>query len=181
MVSGSGGDGAIGRMGRENGVRVLTAVIGAARPWVAGRITGHSGADRIKVDMALTVQCMAFAVDQAGLATALPQCSGAPVAGIELADVAASRFLHGAGDRPDFRRRGQQVDLVVHQHAGVQSAASVEQRLARHGQVASPIGIIWKAGKAVVAALDNVLRNSGKVESGLSGHCLRIGVSVFPR
>jgi hypothetical protein len=35
--------------------------------------------------------------------------------------------------------------------------------------------VVEKAGHSIVAALDNVLRNTGQVESWLSGHRLRIG------
>jgi hypothetical protein len=87
------------------------------------------------------------------------------VTGVELADVAGSQFLHEASDCTDFWRRGQQVKVVVHQDASAQLAASVEQCLAQQGQVTSSIGLVEKAGKAVVAAPKKFLRNTGQVES----------------
>lgn len=65
--------------------------------------------------------------------------------------------------------------MVVHQYVGVQSAACVDQRFAQQRQVALPIVVVEKAGQPIVAALDNVLRNVGQVESLLSCHHLRIG------
>lgn len=41
--------------------------------------------------------------------------------------------------------------------------------------------VVEKAPQTIVAALDDVLRNAGKVESGLSGHCLMIGAGAPPR
>lgn len=79
----------------------------------------------------MAVQHIAFTVDQAGLVAAFPQCSGAPMASIELADVAASELLHEASNCPYLWRRGQQVDMIVHEHVGVQFAAGVEQRFAQ--------------------------------------------------
>lgn len=60
----------------------------------------------------------------------------------------------------------------------MQLAAGVEQRFAQAPQVASSIRSIESAGETMVAALDNVLRNTGQVESRLSGHCLRMGVGA---
>lgn len=101
--------------------------------------------------------------------------------GVELADVAVSEFLQEARNCPDFWRRGQQVNVVVHQHAGVQLAARVEHCIPQHGELTASIGIIEKAGKSFIATLYNVLRNAEEVESWLSGHCLAIGVACFPR
>lgn len=113
-------------MRRENGLLAKAAMAGAARPREGCRIIRHAGTDGIEFDIAVAVQHIAFAVNQAGLVAAFPQCSGAPVASVELADVASSKFLHEAGDCPDLWRCGQQVDMIVHQHVGVQLAAGVE-------------------------------------------------------
>ena len=51
------------------------------------------------------------------------------MAGIELADVTVSGFLHQAADCTDGWWRYQQVNVVVHQHVGVQLAARIEQCL----------------------------------------------------
>ena len=113
-------------MRRENGLLAKAAMAGAARPRVGSRIVCHAGADGIELDIAVAVQHIAFAVDQAGLVAAFPQCSCALMTGVELADVIASEFLHEASDCTDLWRRGQQVNMVVHQHVRVQFAASVE-------------------------------------------------------
>lgn len=138
---------------------------GTARPGEACRIIGHAGTDGIEVDVAVAVQYIALTVDQTGLVAALPQCPGTPVTGVELADVAASELLHETRDCTDLWRGSQQVNMVIHQYVGVQLAARVEQGFAQQRQVTSPIVIIEKAGRAVVAALDHVLRNPGQVES----------------
>lgn len=82
-----------------------------------------------------------------------------------MADVVASDLLHEAINSRCLWRCGRQVDVIVHEHVGVQFAASVEQRLAQQRQVTSSIDLIEKAGEAVIAALDNMLRNAGQVES----------------
>lgn len=71
------------------------------------------------------------------------------MAGIELADVTASELLHEAADRTDGWRRYQQVDMVVHQHVGVQLAARIEQCLTQQREVTLPIVIVQKAWQAI--------------------------------
>ncbi len=88
---------------------------GATRPWVGGWIIRHAGTNRVEVDVTVAVRHLAFAVDQTGLVAAFPQCSGAPVTGVELSYLAAPEFLHEASDRANLWRCSQQVDMVVHQ------------------------------------------------------------------
>ena len=158
-----------------------SAMAGAAGPREGCGIVRHAGSDGIEIDIAVAVQHIAFAVDQACLVAALPQCSGTPMTDIELADVAASEFLHQASNRADVGRRDQQMNVIVHQHISVQSAACIQQRFAQQGDIALSIVLVEKAGQAVVAALDDVLRNAGQVESWLSGHAPRIASGAFRR
>lgn len=66
------------------------------------------------------------------------------MAGIELSDVAAAEILHEAGDRTDPWRCNQQMNVVVHQHTGVQLAARGWQCLTENGQITSSVGIVEK-------------------------------------
>ena len=69
---GFGGECGIGRMRRQQGIRTAAAVGRAARPWIFSRIIRHAGADRIEVNVSLTVKDIAFSVDHAGLVAAFP-------------------------------------------------------------------------------------------------------------
>jgi hypothetical protein len=62
------------------------------------------------------------------------------------------------------------MDVVVHQHIGMQRDVGVEQGFAQQMQIAPPVGVIEEAGQAIVAALDDVLRYVGKIESGQACH-----------
>jgi hypothetical protein len=96
---------------------------------------------------------------------------------VELPDVLAAEPLHHAADRARCGRRHQQVDVVVHQHIGVEQAAVGEQRLAQQLAISGAIGIVRETGQAVVAALHDVLRDAGKVESGLACHAASIAAA----
>lgn len=88
---------------------------------------------------------------------------------IELAHVLAAEPLHQLADGARDGWRGQQVDVVVHQHVGVQLEAAGQQGVAQQLPVARAVIVVEEAGQAV-AALHDVLRNAGKVDAGLSRH-----------
>ena len=115
----------------EHGFLTKTAMAGVAGPGESCWIIGHAGAGGIEIYIAVAVQHIAFAVDQASLVAAFPQRSGAPVSRVELADAAPSEFLHETRACAELRWLGQQVNMSVHEHVGVQLAAAVEQRFAQ--------------------------------------------------
>jgi len=139
----------------------------ATRPGESHGIIGHAGAYRVEVDVTAAAQRVVVAADEAGLVTTFPQGAGAPVASIELADVLTSEFLHQARHRTDLRWRDEQVDVVVHEHIGVQNDTRVEQGLAQQMQIAPPITVIEEAKQPIVAALDDVLRDVRKSSRGM--------------
>src|SRR3546814_4637045 len=67
-------------------------------------------------------------------------------------------------------RGHEEVDMIVHQDIGMQTAVRRRQRLPQELQVAQSIAIIQEAGQAVVATLHYVLRDVGQVEAGEAGH-----------
>jgi hypothetical protein len=116
---------------------------------------------------------MVFTVDEAGFVATFPQGSGTLMAGDELAGVAAAGFLHQPCDGSCSRWSHEEVGMVVHSDLGVQQAAGVLQCLAEDAQPAVAVAFLQEARLAIVATLDNVLRNAGQVEAWLSGHAAR--------
>ena len=68
----------------------------------------------------------------------------------------------------------QQVHVVVHQYPAMQAATGMVQGVGQQVQVSAPVHIVQEAGQAVGAALHDVLRDTGQVEAGLSGHALSV-------
>jgi hypothetical protein len=48
-------------------------------------------------------------------------------------------------------------------------------------EMACTVGLIEEARKAIVSALNDVLRNAGKVETQLTGHRSSVGFPSLPR
>lgn len=92
------------------------------------------------------------------------------MATVEQAHVVAQERVQETGRRALIVRRQQQMDVITHQHVRVQRAAEAQQAFAQALQVAPTILIVQKTGQPVVAALHDVLRNAGQIQSGKSCH-----------
>jgi hypothetical protein len=58
-------------------------------------------------------------------------------------------------------RYDQQVHVIGHQHIGVHVALVLQRGFAQLLAVVQVVGVIGKAGLAVITALDNMLRDAG--------------------
>ena len=101
--------------------------------------------------------------------------------GIELSDVAAPEFLHQPADIAGSGWGHQQMHMVVHQHVCVQAACGLLQHAPQQSQIAAPVMVVEKAGQPVVAALDHMLRNAWKVESGKPDYAVSWPLILPPR
>lgn len=158
-----------GVMGQAVG-RAQAKVGLAGRPWVAGGVVDDRRTHGVEFDVTQALQQVVVVGHQAGLVAAFPQRSAAAVAGIEQGHVIAPEALHQRTCCSGQWWGKQQVHVVVHQHPAMQVATGLVQGFGQQVQVGAAVRIIQKAGQAVVAALDDVLRDAGQVESGLSGH-----------
>ena len=60
--------------------------------------------------------------------------------------------------------------MIAHQDVGMERAAVSQQSRVKSLQIALPVIVVKKARQAIVAALDNVLKDAWKVRSRKSGH-----------
>lgn len=155
---------AIGRMWRQKQI-VTPAVGGAARPRIRFWVLDHAGSNGIEVDVSVATEDIVGAVDQAGLVAALPQGARASMAGVEESGVLSPQPVHHRRDGTRARWRNQQMRVIVHQDVSVQDAFRLEHGFTQQRQIAEPIRIIQKAREAIVAPLDDVLRNRGQVKA----------------
>jgi hypothetical protein len=103
-------------------------------------------------------QQVGFGLDQRGLVAAVPEGAGPPIDVVDVLHVpAADRDRHLPHALGLFRRQ-QQMDMVGHQHAGVQPAALAHQCLVQPTEVGTPVVVVEEARRAVVAALHDVQR-----------------------
>lgn len=118
----------------------------------------------------MTAQQVVVALDRAGLVAALPQCSGAAVAVVDVAHVAPAERLHDMAHLARRGRRHQQVHVVGHQHIGVHGAAGAAGDVAQLIEVPQAVDGLEETRLPVVAALDDMLRHVGQVDSQWTGH-----------
>lgn len=106
--------------------------------------------------------------------------AGAVVSLVHVAHVASAQGLHHAADAADSGRRHEQVHVVGHQYVGMDRAAFTPGDFIEIAQVASIIVGGEEARLAIVAALDHMLCDSGKIESGWARH-VDVLVQIDPR
>lgn len=165
-----GAKGGVGRVGLNQNVGLGERVAGVTGPCIVQRVGNHACADRIEFDVAVAAQKIVFTVDQAGFVASFPKCAGAPVAIVDVADIAAPEGLHDPDNHAGLRWGDQQVHMVGHQHVGMNLAATLEHDLVHFPQVAEIVAGLKETGLAVVAALYDVLGDSGKVEPWSAWH-----------
>ena len=64
----------------------------------------------------------------------------------------------------------QQVDMIAHEHVGMDRAAMAQTRVVQYVQVTSSIVVVEEARHAIVATLHDVLRNVGDVGTRQASH-----------
>ena len=112
-------------------------------------------------------------IDQAGFVAAFPKGAGAAVAVVDVAHVAPAQRLHHARRLSAGGRRHQQVDVVGHHHIGVHRTAFAQSDLVQLAEVTVMVVVGEEARLPIASTLDDVLRDPGKVESGLGWHDAR--------
>jgi hypothetical protein len=140
------------------------------RPQVVGRIGTHGCAHRVELNISIAVQQIGVAIYQGRFVASFPERSGAVVAVVDVADVSPPQRLHEAGDLSAAGRRHQQVDVIGHQYIGMHGTAFTQRDLLEILQVALAVHVSEKAGLAVIAALDHMLRDTWEVKAWPAWH-----------
>lgn len=118
----------------------------------------------------MTLQHVTVIADETRLVAAFPQGSSSAVPVVDVPHVASAERLHGAGDACRRGGRHQQMDMIGHQNIRVHHAAFTAGDLAQILQIAHVVDFREEAGTAVVAALDDVLGDTGQVDARRSWH-----------
>ena len=96
--------------------------------------------------------------------------AGALVAHIEIAHIGAAHRLHHLRQPLIGLGREQQMEMVVHDHVGMDGHLESLRMLLPQPQQALAVGIIAHDGLAVIAALNHMMRIACNGQAGLAGH-----------
>ena len=94
-----------------------------ARPGIIRRVGDHGRPDWVYLDVALAQQEIRLGLHQGGFVPAVPEGSCAPVAVVDVLHVPAPHGDNDPRNRSGACGRNQQMDVVGHQHVGVQRAS----------------------------------------------------------
>ena len=98
---------------------------------------------------------------------------------VHIANIVATKGLNQPTHPVRLLRRQQQVNMVGHQNVGVDRYAIFPAVFLELVQIDRVVLFGEETGLAVVAALDDVLRNAGQAQAGESGHCGSPSVDLF--
>ena len=149
-------------MRREHRVERAMRMRPVTRPAVIGGLLDHAGAHRVHLDMAQAGEQIVVLLTQTETETAFPQTAAAPVSPVDVLHIALAERLHDAARRARIVGAHGQMDRVGHQHIGVHATALPARMIFQPVEVVLAVVRCEKAGLAVVSALNQMQRYSGK-------------------
>ena len=134
-------------------------------PAVLGRMRYHPGPHRVQFDISAAGQQILLAIHGRRLEAAFPQGAAAPIGVVEMPHIAPADRLHPLAEAVRRRGRGQDVDVVGHQHIGMNGAAGFLRRIAQAVEIKAVIRVGRKCDAPIIAALNQVVRQVRDVET----------------
>lgn len=122
------------------------------------RFLDHRGAYRVELDIPICGQEVTIRIDQAGFETSLPQRFGTSMATVEGGDIGLAKLAHGQRYLARFVAADEQMHVVAHQNASVDSQAMFRGALAQQAEIVAEVIVIHKGGASIDSALGDVKR-----------------------
>ena len=138
-------------------------------PWIVARISDHTRADRIEVDVAHESKQVALRIDQSGTIAPLEKVPGRWYGSLQLAGVARGDDAHQVAERRvgDLDRK---VDVIRHPAVGDQARPVAVERLGQDRLEAQVVVAIAENGLAVIASQHGMVQTAADVQATLSWH-----------
>ncbi len=151
-------------------VRFPLRILCVTGPGMFPGMFNHPGPHRVQLDVSVTAKEVALLAHQAGTESPLPQGAGTSVGAVNGLDISLAQLFHHLRRPLAILRCQQKVDVVGHQHIGVEFDCMLAACLTEMVEVKLTIVLREETDATVVAPLNDVKGNSGKRESGPSGH-----------
>lgn len=137
---------------------------GSSTMGTAPRVDDHSRSHRIERNVPVTAQKIVITRHEARLVTPRPERPRSPVDIVKVLDVPPPQRLTLPAQSPQSQPGHQQMHGVGHQHLGMDRAPVGLTGAAKPPGIDSVIRLGVKTILAIVAALNDVLRQIGKIE-----------------
>jgi hypothetical protein len=132
-----------------------------AGPAICRRVRDQARTHRVELDVALAVFQVTLRLHDGRAIAAFPQGAGAPVETVDVQDITPADVLHHARDRHRRRPGGQDMDMIAHQHIGVELDLRGLRLLLHASEEIVAVGLLEEEGLAIGPAHDEVLGDSG--------------------
>ena len=98
-------------------------------PKVISWVVHHAGTDRVQLNVTLTCEQVLSILDDAGLEPAFIQRARTAASKIEITNVVPTKVLHGPENTRPIRRCHEQVDMIGHEHPGMDADVELDRGL----------------------------------------------------
>ena len=130
----------------------------------------HPGAHWIALDVTVADEQIAFGLDKIGKEASFPERTAPRVNPIEILNIRLTQKFHHLRDPARLSRRREQVDVVRHQHIGVDVDFLFPRNRREPIQIPDTVLIGPEAWAAIVATLDDVEGESGDLNAWATRH-----------
>lgn len=146
------------------------SIVTITRPGVLLRRFGHAGPDGIEFDIAHAGQQVGVVLNDTAFMPSFPKRSAASMTMVDVCDVIPPDKLDHAAYGIGTIRRNKQMDMICHEHIGMNKAAMSLAPLFEPCQICLIIIIEEKNGLAIIPALDHMCGNIRLIETRFSWH-----------
>lgn len=133
--------------------------------------TGHRP-DRIEFDIPIAAEDVFLVLGEAGSESPFPEGAAAAIDAIDILDVALAQVLHQQGGAISLLGGQQKMDMVGHEHVGMDGAAIFPGHITQCLEISYVVFVGVKTRGPIVSALDHVPRYPRNREPGPSRHLI---------
>jgi hypothetical protein len=130
----------------------------------------HPGAHKVQLNISVTPEKVSLFTNKARTKSSLPACARAPITAVYVLHIPLTQLLHRLLRSIAISGRQQKVGMVGHQYIGMKINPLFLVSLAEMVKIELVIIFRKEAGASIVASLDDMDRNCGKLESWPSRH-----------
>src|SRR5688500_8854859 len=159
-------------MRRDEVILLAKRIAAITGPLMKPRVADHLGTDRVQLHVPMADEKIPLGLDRARAESPLPERAGAFVQVVEVRDVTPPHALHRLGERVRGVPRRQEMDVVGHEHVGVNGHPGSTRHIDKAAMEVHAVALGAEYRLAVVPPYPDVGGNTRNVKAAKSGHDL---------
>jgi len=154
----------------NGGLLAADGIDSIAGPAIVIRRGDHARAHRIEFDITHACEQVVLTGNQTPLVPSFPKRAAFSIGMVHIRDVTAADILNQSADGFSVLGGDQQMDMIGHQHVGMNRTIMLLRAFVKPVQVRGIILITKERRLTTIAALDNMSGDARQIEARLSWH-----------